>query len=384
MEAFIESFGLDANEFTKRLAAAHGLVAGSSVLVEFLRQAGQEPGFEPDHLDIWLYTPKSLYCGHRARMDDEVMAHINANKEKYASKAKERLLEMTNAVIAALQTGDVRAAYEQSSYLANNIEWKMLQKRHEQLVNLYCQEQFEAFYKFIEDNTVSRKLLSKDVYSYMQSTEEFSIEHVDEFTTAAGKKIQVITVRPSDRVCMASPREFIRRNFDLSCCMASWDPKTRVIYHEYPEFTLKRKMAQLNVPNNDKREARLQKYVARGFKLCASTVEPPTFAADSPWHKTTCMDIITFNEQSIAAYLANDEDKVVIKTGNQYYGFERKYLLEYLRKHTTYATSVKLYRMPMGQLIFNNCLRKLEKHGNYIFNATNDGALTYTLHHVAV
>jgi hypothetical protein len=384
MEAFISSFGLDATEFTKRLAAAHGLVAGSSVLAQFLRQAGLEPGFEPGDLDIWLYTPDSTYCRLRACSNNELTAQIYANKEMYISRANERLQERAKAVIAALQAGDIAGAYRESSHLMNNQQWGAMQGYHDKLENLYCQEQFESFCKFIADNTVSVKRMSENNYRYMKTTEGFEIEHVDEFTTATGKKIQVITVRPSQVSCIVSPREYIRRNFDLSCCMASWDPKTGAIHHEYPEFTLKRKMAQLNVPNNDKREARIAKYMARGFKLCASTIEPPTFAVDSQWHSVTCTDIITFNEPSIAEYLAEDENHVVIKSGENYYGFERKYLVEYLRKHTAYATSVKLYRMPMGQLLFESSLKSLGHQGSYIFNATKYRDQTYTLEPVAL
>jgi hypothetical protein len=55
-----------------------------------------------------------------------------------------------------------------------------------------------------------------------------------------------------------------------------------------------------------------------------------------------------------------------------------------LRKHTAYATSVKLYRMPMGQLLFESSLKKLQVPGSHIFNATKDGTLTYALHPVSI
>ncbi len=386
MEAFISSFGFDATEFREHLAAAHGLVAGSSVLAEFLRAAGQEPGFEPDDMDIWLYMPDNDELLMKAKEHPEVQTMAKELQEKLNAENHKRLIEESKVYLAHLECGDLAIARSKLQAITTMSGWNTIAGSFgilRQVAYAYITQKYFNVVEFVTAHSVSCKDKTGDTqpkeaqYAYMNMCDNgFKIDSVKEYKTANGKTVQIISVCSDTDMTL---KEYIKNNFDLSCCMASWDPRTNTISHEYPELTLKRHMVSLNCKANTKRAQRIIKYKGRGFKHVESTFLPPEFSADSKWHSLTCIDIVTFDEPTVADYLSSDQDRVVIKSGEQYYGFERKYIAKYLADHYVFATSVKMHRLPMGQLLYGSGIKLLQTVGNHIFSADKDKTIGYNL-----
>jgi len=57
MNAFATSYGLPFAEFRTLLQDTRYLVAGSSALANYLAQEGQDPGFTPNDMDVWIEGP---------------------------------------------------------------------------------------------------------------------------------------------------------------------------------------------------------------------------------------------------------------------------------------------------------------------------------------
>jgi hypothetical protein len=131
---------------------------------------------------------------------------------------------------------------------------------------------------------------------------------------------------------------------------------------------------------NAAREKRIAKYVERGFELRKSMLEPPTFTADSQWHSLTCTEVVTFDEPSVAAYLADPEDRIVLKSGEQYYGFSRQLLIKYLQQHSfTLADGTITYTTPLRHKLRVSELEKVKNVCNYIFSVEASSSPLCTL-----
>lgn len=57
MDAFATQYGLNFTDFHALLRDSRYLVAGSSALANYLLQEGQEPGFVPNDMDLWVEGP---------------------------------------------------------------------------------------------------------------------------------------------------------------------------------------------------------------------------------------------------------------------------------------------------------------------------------------
>lgn len=289
MEALITSFGLDYEEFRDQVRSRRGVIAGSSVVAEFLREAGQDPGFVPGDIDVWFI-------------------HRGTRRGEYFEGLRNLL---TNC--------NYKISYEKSAH-----------------------------------------------YSYI-SLDGISI--VDEYVNPDGKKIQIIAVFPFESTCLA---EYIRDNYDLSCCMAYWKPQSEKITHMFPEATLERRMILMNGKSGPKVEARIEKYKGRGFTLVPSFDKPPSFDKTSPWNKVDCTDILTFDECTVASYLSI-LGNIVIKSGNQHYGFSRDM---FILSTTPYKGA---YKTPIGHIISVSELQKVRNQRAYIFEAFPlNGLIPYT------
>ena len=66
MEAFVLSYRLPFPDFRELIMSTNSLVAGSSALALYMKQIGQEPGFVPTDMDIWMEDNHSIFLqnGH--------------------------------------------------------------------------------------------------------------------------------------------------------------------------------------------------------------------------------------------------------------------------------------------------------------------------------
>lgn len=396
MEALITSHGLDAAEFRKRLAAAGGIVAGSAALAEFFRANNQDPGFEPGDMDIWLYTHNSTYTMNKMRAQAEttpsIMEKIATEVDSRISQNIHRMNELSEQLsnylsqqnisyITRCSLGITNLCVETMDLKKRNTNCKNYRNIYNMICEKHCQTNYNNVVSLIEANSVLCKDMGMEVsedrreaYAYMDQARIYSVK---EYRTATDKKIQVITVEDSFNVPLTS---YMKKAFDLSCCMAYWDPVEDRVSHLFPEFTLKRRMMLMDCELNAQRERRIAKYVSRGFELRKSMLEPPTFAADSQWHTQTCTEVVTFDEPSVAVYLAEPEDHVVLKSGEQYYGFSRQLLIKYLQQHSfTLADGTITYTTPLRHKLRVSELDKLKNNYNYIFSVGAESQQLSTL-----
>ena len=86
----------------------------------------------------------------------------------------------------------------------------------------------------------------------------------------------------------------------------------------------------------------------------------PTFNDDSPWHNIKCLDIFTYDECSVADYISNQEN-IVIKSGEQYYGFTRE---SFLSSTIPYG---RVLKTPLGHIISRVDLTGIKLKSGFIF-----------------
>lgn len=383
MDTLITSLGFDAAEFRTRLAEANGIVAGSSVLAEFLRANGQDPGYEPGDIDIWIYRPCDYLINKALERTD---LDIEAEKEKERARIRERFeeinsayrevgekLELLGALPAVINTEFSEQAasftrltdalWSEANSLCNDIKRAAsLPQLRKWAARSYCEQKYMDFLKFLRGPTRSCLELAPEVYNDRYSEMLSSIDTVYDYNMNSGKRMQVIVVNGRPGMPLA---DYIKRDFDLTCCMAYWDPSTGAIHHHYPEFTLKRRTVCIKTEMNPKVRERIKKYEARGFTLCDTMEEPPTIAEDSKWHTTICTDILTFDEQPVAAYLAT-AGQIVIQSGENFYGFKRKEFVKYLRDH---PVKQNCYKTPLGHIVALGDIEKVSNITSYIFAA---------------
>lgn len=195
-----------------------------------------------------------------------------------------------------------------------------------------------------------------------------SIDVVNEYKNAANKKINVICTKKSVTVAHGQSRfdieSYMEKNFDLTCCMAYYDPNLGECVHLHKELTLKGEMMFTLEARTHKHEARIKKYEGRGFKLIREEEEGPQISEDSSWHKETCTDILTFDEHTVAEWLKTGGN-IVIKSGENYYAFTRRALVDYLAKH---LQPHGCYKSPLGHIVRRSCVEACKKKTNYILN----------------
>lgn len=383
MDALITSLGFDAAEFRKHLADANGIVAGSAVLAEFLRANGQDPGYEPADMDIWIYRP----CGYLVdKALERTDLNIEAEEEKEKEIIRKRLegiesiyrsvgerLELLGGLPAVVDTSFSNQAslfarlsdelHAEADGLCRDIRRaSSLTELRNRAARTYSNQKYTDFMNFIRSSTHSCLELAPDNYSDRYSEMLSAIDTVYDYNTNTGKRMQIIIVNGRAGGPLS---DYIKRDFDLTCCMAYWDPATGTIKHHYPEFTLKHRTVCIKTEMSPKVRERIKKYEARGFTLCDTMEEPPTIAEDSKWHSTICTDILTFDEQPVSAYLAT-AGQIVIQSGENFYGFKRKEFIKYLRNHPVKSNC---YKTPLGHIVALPDIEKVSNITSYIFNA---------------
>jgi len=197
------------------------------------------------------------------------------------------------------------------------------------------------------------------------------------------KKVQFILLHG------CTPIDFIKTNFDISVCQTWWDPEKNVIDSVDPYHTKKMKMYitydkpldKLHIKNKE----RVEKYKSRGFELINKPLpvlkekEVRVFTKDFNFEIT---DIIYLEETDIKSYLLESDKNIVIKNGENYYGFVRDDLMKHLKFHLGYEYTITIMKQAIKKEDVN-----LFKYSDYsIYKIKTTGIKTkdrnYTLHSV--
>jgi hypothetical protein len=277
MESLITSYGINYLPFHLTINSLDGLVAGSSALAAYLTQEGIDPGFKPNDLDIFV-------PGH--------LEHVRDTRGQIVAG---------QFVIKSLQT----------------------------------MKNFLSVYGFTEnDKFGSIDELNDSYYSSLKN-----IQKVTSFTNKDGKEIQIIVISSYNII------DHISKDFDLSACISWWDANSNTFKTMDPVTTKRKEMYMMRVADTDelhaKNKARAEKYIARGFKLIERPCpfidmrDPRDQLSNKKFNDIEVMDIFTLDEHSIRDYLQKSDWNIVLKSGEAYYAFNRKDLMDYMKKKTS-------------------------------------------------
>jgi hypothetical protein len=182
------------------------------------------------------------------------------------------------------------------------------------------------------------------------------IQRVVSFNNKSGKEIQVIAVKAQDL------KQYMYREFDLSCCASYWAPWDNTFASSSP-LTKQRRMYYMHEPRDEAEKAKMasraKKYEERGFVL----VRRPCYVhtkrdkrqnlEDAKFDGLTACDIFTMDDVPIRDWLAASDWNIILKAGEQFYAFERKGLMDLMNKHQTPIDGRigVLYDTPLNQSI---------------------------------
>lgn len=293
MEEYITPYGIDFKEFRGVLNTHTAMVAGSVALAGFLKQNGVDPGFEPNDIDIFIYSPPT----------------------------------------------------PQTDMFGNTIKGKYRYELLELITDLMGGWGFTPNEKF-STNKNTMYTISLD-----------RITKIVSFTNKAEKEIQVIVL---SNPCII---EYMETNFDLSCCVSWWNPKSDRFETFDPYYTLKKEVYIMRHPKTDKRHQkdleRVQKYIHRGFTHidppCPYVYEPDNrkLTISSKFDNMKAFDIFTLEDVSVREFLSESCWNIILKSGDNYYAFHRKQLEEYMIKTCKYIDSnmETIFDTPFNQSI---------------------------------
>jgi hypothetical protein len=175
------------------------------------------------------------------------------------------------------------------------------------------------------------------------------------------KKIQIIVVETLNLT------RYIKTFFDLSVCATWFDSTINRFETLDPEHTKHKDMYTLESCEGIVKDSRIQKYTDRGFrtirKPCLSISYKDTrLNLDSPRFNTIIVhNIFTLEDIPIISFLRSTEWNIVIKAGEQYYGFDRSELMRYMATKKTYLKRIddEVYETPFKQCITTEAFRYL-------------------------
>ena len=294
MNALISSYGINFQAFQLTLNQVGGIVAGSSALAAYLKQEGIEPGYEPNDIDIFV---------------PGYMQHVRD---------------------------------ERGYVLAGQFVIKSLK----------IMKDFLAPYGFTENNKFGTIDAPNDAY-YQSLTK---IEKVTSFTNTTGKEVQVIVIDSYDII------KHISKDFDLSACISWWDATSNTFETMDPDTTKRKEMYLMHATEaselHEKNKVRLEKYISRGFKLIDKPCpfvdgrDPRNQLSHKKFEDIEVIDIFTLDEMPITDYLQKSSWNIVLKAGEAYYAFERKALMDYMKKKESNIGRIgKVFETPFNQCI---------------------------------
>lgn len=314
MDALISSYGINFQAFQLTLVSLSAVVAGSSALAAYLKQEGIEPGYEPNDIDIFV-------PGHMEHVRD-LRGHTVAGQ----------------FVIKSLKT----------------------------------MKDFLAHYGFTENDKFGT--IDSPTNPYYGSLTK--IEKIISFTNPNGKEIQVIVIDTYRIV------EHISKDFDLSACITWYDAHNNCFKTMDSDNTKRKEMYYVCLGDTEelqmKNKVRAEKYIRRGFKLIekpcpfVDTMDPRDQLSHTKFDNIDVMDIFTLDEMPIREYLQMSTWNIVLKAGETYYAFERKTLMDYMKKKSTNLGRIgTVYETPFNQCIMSDALQQLlyADYSIYEFNS---------------
>jgi hypothetical protein len=248
-------------------------------------------------------------------------------------------------------------------------------------------EKFGGIDNFIDEITVFMA-----VYDYLPREEGWAggdydigteIKRVVSFKNRAiNKKIQIIVVETLNLT------EYIKTFFDLSVCATWWNSKEYRFETLDPEHTLRKEMYTLDLWIDIVKDSRIQKYTDRGF---TSIRKPCQVISDRDWRLDLDNDkfsdimihnIFTLEELPIRDFLRESKWNIILKAGEQYYGFDRSELMRYMATKRTYVRRIddEVYETPFKQCITTEAFMYLG-YGDYTIYEL-DSTITVTVHGV--
>jgi hypothetical protein len=239
----------------------------------------------------------------------------------------------------------------------------------------------------------SKDLLELDSKQYLYSESLSGIKTVTAFKNADGQEIQIIQARTSNLL------DYIKYQFDLSCCVTWWDSKENTFKTHNPIKTKAKMMYNMkdkvHSELSDKELPRCEKYKSRGFTFvdppCPfnKTPDPRSFTDSGVWTKKSkknaeldkpvkAFDILTFDKTPIKEFLSESEWNIVIKSGDVFYAFNRK-VLDNIVSQTRKVynaegvrNGVVTYKLPFGYLISDESMLMLLKSDYSIYEPVVD------------
>ena len=248
-------------------------------------------------------------------------------------------------------------------------------------------EKFGGIDNFIDEITVFMA-----VYDYSPREEGWAggdydigteIKRVVSFKNRAiNKKIQIIVVETLNLT------EYIKTFFDLSVCATWWNSKEYRFETLDPEHTLRKEMYTLDLWIDIVKDSRIQKYTDRGF---TSIRKPCQVISDrdlrldldnDKFNEIIVHNIFTLEESPIRDFLRESRWNIILKAGEQYYGFDRSELMRYMATKRTYVRRIddEVYETPFKQCITTEAFMYLG-YGDYTIYEL-DSTITVTVHGV--
>jgi hypothetical protein len=169
------------------------------------------------------------------------------------------------------------------------------------------------------------------------------ITHILSFVKE-GKEIQIIMVDYHNL------NIYIHLYFDLSVCMTWWNPVENSFKTSIPQSTRRKVMHfHPHMEMDERSDARIQKYIDRGFTLaeevpCHALVEQDPRLSVGLLSETTAFDVIAYEDVNAAEFLRKSSYHILLQMGEQLHAFHRNTLCEYLEAH-------KMHLEPVGYVV---------------------------------
>jgi len=174
------------------------------------------------------------------------------------------------------------------------------------------------------------------------------IRNVVSYMNDDGKEVQVISLNSEGHI-----KDYIIDHFDLSMCATWWDGDG--FYTVDSESTKRKIMYRMTKPSDldyveTKIQARIEKYLMRGFRFDNDGVDTDMEEVD--YSKISVYDMMTLEDIPLTVFLLISHSNIVLKVREQYYGFDRKTLVDYMvGKRVQVSDWVEIFETPYRQYI---------------------------------
>ena len=190
-----------------------------------------------------------------------------------------------------------------------------------------------------------------------------------------GKEIQLIVLENETDV-----HEFIKYNFDLSCCVTWWNAEMNQFHTIDKEHTLKKELyfnmtyLEINYDEqhlDDRVMARFNKYIARGFTHVKAPSFPMTFketdaktdiymCRPNKLTGNTAFDTWAYDDVDCCTFIAESPWNIVLCLGDQYFAFHRINLFKYMKEHSIRVEHIGVvYTTPYKQTFLDEAMYML-------------------------